>query len=334
MNLDPRKFFKQQPLGDDEDGGGGQGDSTADNSFSDTESDEAAVREGEALLEQEGDKLHLEDSDSQENEEQSEDDQDPTQEEEEEAPKPASREATFKDAKTGNWDWQKITKAVGPGLEKTFKETQAQISKVSQENKDLRGKMEHVPALSQRAQLMDHLDRVFHSNPEFRAAAMKALGVAPQGGSEQEFQLPEGVNPNDPLIPLIMRQQRMIDSFHNRLRSEDQNRQEQETKSTFLQGLKDARDQFSTLVGRPPTEEELRAVAEKMRSTRYFRGAEWVPSLFTKEIQEASKQSFRASLKEKRNLPSKGRTGAAPSKTQKSTDLREAFDASWSETME
>lgn len=328
MLFRPWEFLKQAPGGDEEGGGGGgQGQGTS-TSF-DSESDDAAAREGDRILAEEGDELQLDDSESEDEEHSQE--QDRAEEEEEEAPEPIDRSRTFKDAKTGNWDWQKIGKAISPDLEKTFKEAQGRITKVEQENVELRSQVAHVPQLQQRAQLMDYLDQAFHTNPEFRAAATKALGVGTNMPGEQEFELPPGVNPNDPLIPLIMRQQRMLDQFANQQRMSQQERQSNEVKTVFLQGLKDAKASFLSHVGREPTEAELRSVAQKMQQTRHFAGQDWIPTLFVKEIQEKIRADLSASRNGKRNLPSRGRRAVAGAGTQESTSLRDAFEDAWNE---
>ncbi len=331
MNLGHWKFFKQQPFGEEDGdaGGSGQGDSTADD-FSSSEADDKAAEEGAALLAEGDDSIDPESTD----EEQSDEDQGQTEEEDEEAPAPVPLANRFKDEKTGNWDWKKISKVVGsPELEKTFKETQSQITKVSQENKTLREQSAYIPQLQQRAQMMDHLDSVFHTNPGFRAAVQKALGVSPNGTGEQEFELPPGVNPDDPLVPLIVKQQRFIDGIQNWQRTQETNRRQSEGKQVFMQGLKDAASSFAGLVGRAPSEDELRLVAEKMRTTNHLQGSDWVPSLFVKEIQEKSKRDLYATRNAKRNLPSKGASGAKPSSTQKPAGLRAAFEESWDENM-
>lgn len=327
MNFRPWEFFKQRPAGeeDGDGGGGGQGESTSfDTDFQDSDADAAAIAEGQAAIDADGD----ENSES-ETEEQSDEDQVQDEEEEEELEPAAER--SFKDPKTGNWDWQKITKAIGsPELEKTFRETQAHITRVSQENATYREQLAVLPQLQQRAALIDQLDQAFHTNPEFRAAATKALGFGTQSHGEQDFELPPGVNPQDPLVPLIVRQQRMLDQFAHQQRLSQQERQANETKATFLQGLRDAKAAFESHVGREPTEAELRSVAQKMQQTRHFAGQDWIPSLFVKEIQEKVRADLSASRTSKRNLPLKGRTGAKGSTgTQKSTDLRTAFEEEW-----
>jgi hypothetical protein len=157
----PEQFFKLQPAGEEDggSGGGGQGESTPDTDFQDSAADAAAIAEGEAALDEEGDEVDSESEDDEQPEGQDDD-----EEEEEEELAPAAPERSFKDPKTGNWDWQKITKAVGPELEKTFRETQAHITRVSQENATYREQVATIPQLQHRAALVDKLDQAFHTN--------------------------------------------------------------------------------------------------------------------------------------------------------------------------
>jgi hypothetical protein len=127
-----------------------------------------------------------------------------------------------------------------------------------------------------------------------------------------------------------MRQQQMLDQFAYQHQMGQQERQANEVKATFLQGLKDAKASFESQVGREPTEAELRTVAQKMQQTRHYAGADHVPALFLKEIREKDRADLLQSRKAKRNLPLKGRTGGkSATGTQKSTDLRAAFDDLW-----
>ncbi len=326
MLFRPWEFLKQSP-GDDDNGGGGSGQGHGTSTSFDTEADDAAAREGDRILAEEGDELQTDDSESEDEEHSPEQD---LEQEEEEAPEPIERSRSYKD-KSGNWDWQKIGKAISPDLEKSFKEASGRITKVEQENVELRNQTAHVPALQQRVRLLDTLDEAFHTNPEFRAAATKALGLGTNMPGEQDFELPEGVNPKDPLVPLIMRQQRMLDQFANQQRMSQQERQSNEVKAVFLQGLKDAKASFLSHVGREPTEAELRSVAQKMQQTRHFAGQDWIPSLFTKEIREKIQADLSASRNGKRNLPARGRRAVAGAGTQESTNLRDAFEDAWNE---
>lgn len=312
------RLFKllMAPRGEHE-GGGGQGESTTD--FSDPEADDAAAEAGAAETESETEEEQGEPQDL---------------EEEEEVEEPLDRPApkSFKD-KHGNFDWKKISRVAGGDLEKSFKESQATITRFSQENKTLKEKASRLddPGLQQRLANLEHLDQQYRTNPEVRQAINKALGITANGQAAAP-ELPKGVHPNDPLAPLIQNMLQQQQQMMGWRQQQEQQRQQQAQRDTFLQELRGANTAFKEQVGRDATEAEMTAVANKMRETGYLRGADFVPTLFLKEIREAATAKYQASRTNKRNLPSGRSTGArTPAKTQKGRSLRDNFDDAWQE---
>ncbi len=186
---------------------------------------------------------------------------------------------------------------------------------------------------------MDHIDQQYRNNPAVREAINKALGLT-TGGQPAAPALPEGVNPRDPLAPLIQQlmqgQQQVLTWQQQEQLRQQQTQQREQQRSQFLQGLQGARAAFVDKVKREPTESEMTSVANKMREAGYLNGADFVPSLFLKEIQEAATANLRASRNSKRNLPTNGSRGARqPVETQKKAKWSlESFAEDWDEHMD
>ncbi len=290
---------------------------TGDEDF-DEGADDALAAEGEAELGEDGD---LEADESEEDgEEQSDEDQDePDLEEEEEALEEAG--FRFKDQKTGNFDWKKMNKALGgDDLEKSFKESQATITRFSQENVELKKWAEHIPQLQAREKVANYFDHLFRTNPVVRDAV---IGQDPFAG----------FNPNDPALPILRQMQQQNQAFQQRLQQADQQQQQQQREGTFLQGLKAAREQFKSLTGKEPSEDQLRLVAGKMQQTGFLDGASLVPSLFVKELQDAATAKILAERKTKRKLPKSGKSTRRAPGTQGKVSKRGAFEEEWNKHM-
>lgn len=296
-------------------------ESTGDNDSTQDFLDEGT---GEEEVEAE-DEVVEEDSESDE-EEQSLEDQDNLEEEDDE---PAEEKGfKFKDAKTGNFDWQKINQRVGgPELEKSFRESQKTITKVSQENKELKGRYEQAEG---HARLFQQFDQLVQRNPEVRAAIQRALtgGQQPRNPQEDFLKIP-GVNPEDPLLPVLAQLKQQNDQLVNQYQSWESQQQQARATESFRQGLMSAKDRFTELVGREPTADELRKVAGQMQQTRHINGADWVPSLFLEEIREGTKQKFFESTKQKKILPKNPKTGSRTGATSGKKSLRDTFEEEW-----
>jgi hypothetical protein len=277
--------------------------------------------EEEELNEEEAEEVE---SDSEE-EEQSDEDQDDLEEEDEE---PVEEKGfKFKDAKTGNFDWQKINQRVGgPELEKSFKESQKTITRFAQEKKDVETRFQEV---APKAQLFDQFDHLVRTNPEVRAAIQKAMGGSPQNQQPDFTKIP-GVNPDDPLLPVVTQLMQQNEQLNNRYQSWESQQQQQRNTEMFRQGLQGAKDRFTELVGREPSSDELRKVAEQMRQTRHLNGADWVPNLFIEQIREGTTQKYLQSRKAKKALP-KTPKGGRPTATSGKKSFKGAFEEAWSE---
>ncbi len=330
MHMPWQVHFRMDKAGNDERGAQDH-DETGDD-FTDTADDDALVAEGEAELEdgeQTDDEL-LQSPDQEEDE---------IEELDEEIAQPReSAKFRYKDEKTGNFDWAKMNKVLGGGdLEKSFKESQATITKFSQENKTLREHVGAVPQLQERAKIANYFDHLVNNNPEVRSAVLKALGGDPaqdQRNQTNQNGVPQGVNPQDPLWPVLQQLQRQNQSFEQRMQREDQFRQQQQQENAFLQGLKGARERFISLVGKEPTEEQLRLVANEMKGTGHLNGSRFVADLFLEEIRNAATQKLMATRSEKKNLPRSASTTRRAPVTQKRVSREESFAEEWSAHMD
>lgn len=297
-----------------------------DQSGTDTESTEAT--EDTNADSQGSDEEQLEAS----TEEQDEESQDPEEEESEEDTEEA--ELSTPKEKSGNFDWKKINEKIGsPEVERAFKESQRTISRYSQENSELRKQVEEVPALREEAENFRWFDQLVRKNPALRSQIQAAIsGGMPANGqvqNQQQYDLPPGVNPEDPLVPMVVQQQQLLQRLLEQSRQAEEQQQHAQLTETFRQGLIGAKDRFKQLVGRDMSEKELRSVAEKMRATNVLQGAEWVPSLFVDEIQKSAQRKFFATRKEKKNLPKSPGGVRSDSKTAKPKSVKEAFDEAW-----
>jgi hypothetical protein len=265
-------------------------------------------------------------------EQESQDSQDEDEDAETEDGQEEKPDAGVKNQKTGNFDWKKINEKIGNvEVERAFKESQRTISRVSQENKQFREQVSQLPSLQEKAQQFEYFDHLVRSNPDIRSYIQAKLeGRTPEREPAQtQPQLPPGVHPDDPLVPLLMAAQNKLSLFEQRFQQEDQRVQQSRVQDTFRQGLVEAKDRFKELVGRDITEQELRSVAQKMKQTNVLQGADWVPSIFVAEIQKATQQKFFASRKAKQNLPKTPNGVRSKSGTAKPQSIREAFDKAW-----
>lgn len=271
-------------------------------------------------------------------EEQDDESQDDAETEDEEGQEEEAASAGVKNQKTGNFDWKKINEKIGNAeVERAFKESQRQISRVSQENKQLREQTQILPEIQEKARQFEWFDNLVRSNPALRSQIQAVLSggtpqsqmVQPGNGYPPGFQLPPDVNPADPIVPLLVQQHQQLQELVQQSQQAQMMRQQQQVQETFRQGLVEAKDRFKALVGRDITEPELRRVAEQMRATSHFKGSDWVPSVFVEEIQKATQRKFFASRSQKKSLPKSPQGGNASSKTAKQPSKWDAFSEAW-----
>lgn len=268
-----------------------------------------------------------------ESDEQALDAQDTEEEENEEGQPEAAK--TPKE-KSGNFDWKKINEKLGNGeVQKAFTESQRTISRYSQENKTLKEKVtgfdQTIAPLKEKAEMYDWFDNVVRENPALRSQIQAIVaGTQPAAGAQsgQQMALPPGVNPEDPLAPLVIQLQQGYQQLAQQSQQAMAQQRQNQIQNTFRQGLVEAKAAFESTVGRKPTESELKLVAERMRQTNHLKGADWVPSLFLKEIQKREVAKLHESRKQKKALP-KSLNSGAPSKTSKSKSEWEAFNEAW-----
>lgn len=286
---------------------------------------------------EESEELEETDSDLEE-EEQSDEDQDDLEEKEEESPNQSQIVSKLKDPKTGNFDWNKINKKVGSSeLQKVFVESQKAITRFGQEKSAIEKEYaEYKQSSQETANNFQIFERLYDSNPKVRAAIDEAVGVKSQQSQQgpQEFELPQGVDPNDPVIPVLRQQQQMIHQLNNHYQSQVRQQQQAAYQAQFYQGLDSAKQTFTQLVGRAPTEAEIQKVSQKMQQTRHLNGAEWVPGLFIEEIRKGAQkektQDHRDLKKLKRDLPKTAKKAVSPQKTVKERQTREdSFNEMW-----
>lgn len=300
----------------------------------DEAADEAAVEDGEAELSGEGDPEADESEDS-EDEQPEEGQEESEEEDEEEAPEEETAGFRYKDPSSGNFDWKKMNKVLGgDDLEKSFKESQATITRFAQENKEL--KEVHLPQLQRRANVAQYFEQLVQTNPVIREAVLRDVNGGNAGGGQggQGQQDPfAGFNPNDPALPLLRQMHQQNQEVLQWRRAQEQQVQRQQFENNFLQGLKGAREQFKSLVGKEPSEDQLKLVAEEMRKTNMLNGAVFIPNLFLKEIQDAATAKLLATRKTKKNLPRATKSGRrAPQNTGK-VSRRAAFEDEWNKHM-
>lgn len=331
-------LFKQAPKNDD----GAQGGSTGDEDFDDA-ADDALVAEGEAELEEgEADEEEEELDDDSEEEEQSDEDQDDTEEEEEgeeedvdeeEEEAPATSGFKFKNPKTGDFDFAKINKALGGNeLEKLFKEQSATITRTSQENAQYKRELGS-PKLKERTQKGDFLDRMMAQDPGVKKEVLRFLhGGNPgqgQGTSDGKLQF-EGVDPDDPLLPVLQELVTTVHGFQNQQREQSRQAEDQEYNRNLETGLRSAYTRFKELVGRDATEDEMNLVADEMERTGDLKGERFIAHLFLEDIRKAERQRVIRDRKVKRKLP-KAPSGRRLAPTKKRKSKEEWQDDLWNE---
>lgn len=300
----------------------------------DEAADNALAEEGEAELSGDGDP-EADESEAEE-EEQSEEDQEESEEEEEEEAQEEEPGFRFKDQKSGNFDWQKMNKVLGgDDLEKSFKESQATITRFSQENKEFRETV--IPQLQRRANVAQYFEQLAQNNPAVREAVLRDLNGGSQGGHGGQGQGNQdpfsGFNPNDPALPILRQLHQQNLELQNWQRQQAQVGQQQQRESTFLQGLKGARERFKELTGKEPSEEQLRLVASEMQKRNILDGALFVPGIFTREIQDAATAKLLAERKTKKSLPRPSKSTRRTPGTQKKVSKRSAFEEEWDKHM-
>lgn len=258
--------------------------------------------------------------------------QDPNAEENEEdnQEEPA---ATPKE-KSGNFDWKKINEKLGSDqLQRSHLEAQRTISRFSQENKTLKeqlGSFEQTSApLREAKETLDWFNGLLEQHPDLRTQIQaKLAGKQPQAGvTNQAPALPPGVNPEDPLAPVVLELQRGYQTLAEQSRQAQIQAQQQQIQSQFRQGLVEAKAKFEQEIGRKPSEQELKMVAERMRALNYLKGGDIVPMLFVNEIRKHEAAKLQASRAQKKNLP-KSLTGGRQGTSKPKSD-REAFDEAW-----
>ncbi len=203
------------------------------------------------------------------------------------------------------------------------------ISRVSQENKTLRDQAGQYAPLQEKAQQFDYFDQLVRFNPALRAQVQAAMSGTqqPQAAPRPEAQLPEGVNPNDPLAPLVMQLLEKTQRFEQRSQQAELQQKQQRYTEDFRQGLISAKGRFKELVGREMTEPELRTVAENMRSMNVTKGDFIVPSLFIDEINKSTQRKFYESRNAKKQVP-KTPTGTREKKSTPKSEW-EAYSNAW-----
>ncbi len=327
-------LFRMARAGGD---GGAQGGSTSDDDFTDPDSDDAAAEDGAAELDTDDEASEESASPEEEQSDKDQDDPEETEEEveeqEEEAPAAGFK---FKDPKTGNFDFKRINKvAGGDELEKAFKEQEATITRTFQELKTYKER-ESTPDFKTMKYRADLLDRMYNENPKVRAEVNRVLhgGDAGQDAAPSgDFALPPGINPEDPLVPLLQQQQQTIQAINNRLMAEDRQRQQQESQGKFRAGLEGAAKRFLDLTGKEMTVEQAELVAKDMQENGVYNGARFVPDLFFKEIQDAATAKFLADRKVKKNLPSRGGANRRPAGGSRRPSREEEHNNLWQEHM-
>lgn len=323
---------------------GAQGGSTGEDDFYDEAADDAAAEEGEAELgeedsedeeaESEDDDEQAQAQDDEEEEEAEEDEEEEVEELEEEEEAPAFK---FKDAKSGDFDFKKINRVLGGDeLEKTFKEQNATITRTFQElksYKDLGVPPQELKARSVRAEF---LDKMYNEDPGIRREVNRVLGISEDGGetSRGQIQLPEGVDPRDPLAQPLIQALQQVQAISNRLTMEDRRKQHDATEQRFASALNQGRARFKELTGKELTPEQASLVDQEMRQSGYADAAKLIPGLFFKEIQDAAAERLQKQRMVKKNLPKNSSRGKSPVPGKaKRRSKEEEFDELWKQAM-
>jgi hypothetical protein len=326
--------------------------------------DNELVREGEEEIgddESESDSEDDEQSEDEENDDESdedeeddleEEDQDEDEEEEEEEADEEEEPASTLKGKDGKFNWKAINAKlgkVGAELERSFSEAQKTTNGALQAKAEVEKNFgefqQQVQVDLERFSQMDHL---YTTNPEVHHAINRALGIAPQGGAPNVpqggnlLQMPEGVDPQDPLAqhmlksfaPVVQNLQNQVHQLLNHHRSQQTREGKAAQVQQFRQGVIQAGDAFRKILGREPSDQELTAVAEKMRTSGNFNGADLIPVLFLEEIQRGARRQVQQIQKKKRDLPRSSKSGSrSGAKTSKAAGRREAFDEEWDRHM-
>lgn len=328
-------FFRQAPRDLD-----AQGESTGDDDFTNEAEDDALAEEGEAELgEEDGDgEEEPEDDDEDEQPEGQDDDEDEEGEEEEESEEEEEVPAfKFKNPETGDFDFRRINKVLGGGeLENYFKEQNATITRTSQELKSYKDLGAPPQELKHRSTRALFFDKLYNENPAIKREVNRVLGLAADEGDEspEAYQLPQGVDPKDPLAEPVVKALKEVTSISNRLKREDQQRQFDAQERRFAQALNEGNARFKELTGKDLSQEQLDAVNQEMRESGYPNAAKLIPGLFFEEIQKAAAEKLQKKRMVKKNLPktsSKGRS-PAPGKA-KRVSRRDVFDQLWEKEM-
>lgn len=310
---------------------GTQGASTGDDDFADEDADDAAADEGAEEL---GDEDETEDEPEEESEDdQSDEDQDAEEEEEgeeEEGDEAVEDEPAkgfrFKDPKTGDFDFKRINKAVGGDeLEKRFKEQDATITRTFQELKSFKdnGSPQDFITRSNKAKFLDDLidnDPVISQRVvQILSGQVKPGQSAPAGG---QVEIPKGVNPEDPLWPVVQELRGHFQAINNRQVVEERTRQQNALNERFSQGLEGAKAKYKELTGFAMPPEKAALIEQEMRSGGYLNGARLVPGMFFQDIQAAMSRKVVSKRVAKKNLPKAGisRRPAPTSKKKRNRD--------------
>lgn len=316
-----------------------QGESTGDEDFPNEAEDDALAAEGEAELgEETSDDEEAESEDDDEQAEAQDDDEEEEAEEEEDSVEEEEPSFRFKNAQTGDFDFKRINKVLGGGeLESYFKEQNATITRTSQElksYKDLGAPPQELKARSVRA---GFLDKMYNENPVIRGEVDRILyGREPAqgGGTGAGIQLPEGVDPKDPLAQPLIAALKQVEAISNRLQVDDRQKQYDAQERRFSVALQEGAARFKELTGKAMTQEQATLVDQEMRETGYANAAKLIPGLFFQEIQDAAAAKLNQKRMVKKNLPktsSKGRS-PAPGKQQR-LSRRDNLEKLWKEHM-
>lgn len=323
-----------------------QGSGSTGMDFDDA-ADDALVAEGEAELmdtSEDGepepeDDLEAQSEDDEEDPSEDEEDQgeeeDEEGEEEENEEQPEEKKAAgfkFKDPKTGNFDWKRINAVLGDDtLEKAIREQNSTITKYSQRVKELEG-VENSPQIVESRNKAGFFDHLMNTHPVIRQEVLKVLHGEQAGQAAGNQQLPPGVDPNDPLAPIVLQLSQTVQSLQNRTQEEQRRQKQMELENRFVQGLHGARAKFKELVGKDASDEQIQLVAAEMQKTGVLEGARFVADLFYTEIQDSIRQRIlRENAEKRKKLGPLGSGRKSPPSKGKSKSKEADFDALWDE---
>lgn len=321
-----------------------QGASTGfDDDFANEAEDDALADEGEAEIEEEGDDTG-EEPESEDDEEEESEEEEGFDDEEEEGEKEELEEEEepqgfkFKDPKTGDFDFKRINKAVGGDeLEKAFKEQNATITRNFQELKSYKdiGTPQDLTTFRNKAGFLDNL---IDTDPVIQSRVIEILNgggqnPSPYGGhNPQASQIPQGVDPNDPVWLALQPTLQSFQAIQNRLAMADRRERQAEQDRKFSQGLDGAKARFKELTKRDMTPEQVAKIEQEMRGSGYLNGANLVPALFQKEIHEVMSRKVVEKRVVKKNLPKSG-SSRRPAPTAKKRSKEEEREDLWNRHM-